>query len=114
MPHTWDANEHRWGERVRVHLPVEVSGDDADGLPACIENLSLSGALLRAEWAATIHSPIAVTIPPALPSQGTALVKAKIARRLKQHIAVEWCEFAPNEIRSLLRAPLSVGRGLRK
>ena len=39
--------EHRWGERIRMDMPVHVSADEVAGILGCMRNLSLSGALLR-------------------------------------------------------------------
>ena len=44
--------EHRWGERVRVDLRVEVLEDGQDSVGGLLKNLSLSGALLNSshDW----------------------------------------------------------------
>ena len=29
MAHRWDGNEQRWGKRIRVNIPVQLSAEDA-------------------------------------------------------------------------------------
>ena len=42
--------EHRWGERVRVSIPVHVTTPALAALDGRMENLSLSGALMKADY----------------------------------------------------------------
>ena len=35
---------------------------------------------------------------------GRATVKAHVTRKLNQGVAIEWCEFAPQAVRELLRS----------
>lgn len=39
MPQMWNAKEHRWGERVRVNIQVQVSPGSEAGIGGRIENL---------------------------------------------------------------------------
>jgi hypothetical protein len=47
MVHVPIGSEHRWGERVRVDLPVNVLEDGRAPVDGCLKNISLSGALLK-------------------------------------------------------------------
>jgi hypothetical protein len=95
--------EHRWGERVRVNIPVHVSAAAVAGFGGCMKNLSLSGALVKSDCELRLHSQIEVHIE--LPSPPCiAIVKAHVSRKLKEGVGIEWCEFAPTIVKNLLRS----------
>jgi hypothetical protein len=104
MDKRWHGKENRWGDRVRVNIPVQVSGNaaSADG---SMRNLSLSGALVKADvnWGLHALIEVSITLPP--PSQGSAAITAYISRKTKEEVGVEWCEFAPSVVKDLLRSP---------
>jgi hypothetical protein len=104
MDKRWQGKESRWGDRVRVNIPVEVSANalSADGF---IKNLSLSGALLKADVDLGMHSLIQVKIETSSPSQRAATITAYVSRKSREGIGVEWCEFAPSIVKDLLRSP---------
>lgn len=95
--------EHRWGERVRVSIPVEVSARPIAGIDGRLKNLSLSGALINADFDLKLYAVIEVSIKLPPPSQHDAVIKAQITRKLKENIGVEWCEFAPRAVKDWLR-----------
>jgi hypothetical protein len=97
--------EHRWGERVRVNIPVHVSAAALAGFDGCMKNLSLSGALVKSDCELRLHSLIEVHIELPSPSPRIAVVKAHVSRKLKEGVAIEWCEFAPPIVKDLLRSP---------
>jgi hypothetical protein len=109
MERLGNGMEHRWGERVRVNIPVHVSAAALAGFDGCMKNLSLSGALMKADCDLRLHSLIEVHIevhielPP--PAPRAAVLKAHVSRRLKDGIGIEWCEFAPAIVKDLLRSP---------
>jgi hypothetical protein len=45
MEKHWHGKEHRWGDRVKVNIPVQMSANALTGGEGCMKNLSLSGAL---------------------------------------------------------------------
>jgi hypothetical protein len=49
MEKRWHGEESRWGDRVRVNIPVQVSANALTGAEGCMKNLSLSGALVKAD-----------------------------------------------------------------
>jgi len=99
--------EHRWGERVRVNIPVYVSAAGMAGSGGRIKNLSLSGALVKSDCELRLHSLIEVHIELPPPSPRIAIVKAHVSRKLDESVGIEWCEFAPTVVKDLLR-PSSV------
>jgi hypothetical protein len=103
MAYQWNGSEHRWGERVKVNIPIQVSAQPLGGVDACLKNLSLSGALLKTDVDLRLHSLIEVSIK-ATPSQHAAVVIAHVSRKFKDDVGVEWCEFAPSVVKDLLRS----------
>jgi hypothetical protein len=96
--------DHRWGERFRVDIPVQVTVQALSGIDGRLKNLSLSGALLSACFDLRVHSLIEVNLaPPSWPKP--APVKAYVTRKRNQDVGIEWCEFAHPAVKDLLRAP---------
>jgi hypothetical protein len=71
----------------------------------CMKNLSLSGALLKSDCELRLHSIVEVHIELPSPLPRIAVVKAHVSRKLKEGVAIEWCEFAPAIVKDLLRSP---------
>jgi hypothetical protein len=105
MARLGNGMEHRWGERVRVNIPVHVSAAASAGTGGCMKNLSLSGALMKSDSDLRLHSLIEVHIELPPPSPRVAIVKAHVSRKLKEGVGIEWCEFAPTVVKDLLRSP---------
>jgi hypothetical protein len=105
MAHRWHGKEGRWGERVKVNIPVQVLADAFAVADGCMKNLSLSGALMKANVDLGIHSLIKVNIKMPSPWQRAEAITAYVSRRTKDGVGVEWCEFAPSIIKDLLRSP---------
>jgi hypothetical protein len=104
MDKRWHGKDSRWGDRVRVNIPVQVSAD-ALSAHGCMKNLSLSGALVKADVDLGIHTLIQVNIEPSSASQRAAAITAYVSRKDEEGIGVEWCEFAPSIVKDLLRSP---------
>jgi hypothetical protein len=104
MEHSQNGLEHRWGERIQVNLPVRLSTSALTEVDCRMENLSLSGALMKSECELRLHSLIEVRIdvPPLL---RVAVVKAHVSRKFRQGVGIEWCEFAPAIVKELMRVP---------
>ena len=97
--------EHRWGERVRVDFPVRVIAHRFSVRDGRLADLSVSGALVKAEFEARLLSRIQVAIDlPLWSKHESPIVEAYVARRHKHEFGIEWCEFAPRAVSELLRA----------
>ena len=105
MAHRWHGKEGRWGERVKVNIPVQVSADAFAGADGCMKNLSVSGALMKANVDLGLHSLIEVSVKMPSPLQRAEAITAYVSRRVKEGVGVEWCEFAPSVVKDLLRSP---------
>jgi hypothetical protein len=104
MEKRWLGKESRWGDRVGVNLPVQVSANSLSAA-GCMKNLSLSGALLKADVDLGLHALIVVSINMSSPSKRSVAVTAHVSRRANEGVGVEWCEFAPTVVKDLLRSP---------
>jgi hypothetical protein len=101
----WRQEESRWGDRVKVHIPVRVSSDAAAGAGGHIKNVSLSGALVNSDVDLKLHSLVEVSIEmPSTPQREEAIM-AYVSRKVHGGVGVEWCEFAPRAVKELLRSP---------
>jgi hypothetical protein len=73
------------------------------GFDGRIKNLSLSGALMTANLDLPLNCRIEVTLEWPSPLLGDAVIAAHVARKVNGEVAIEWCEFAPNAVKDLLR-----------
>jgi hypothetical protein len=96
--------EHRWGERFRTDLPVQVKVRALSGIDARLKNLSLSGALIEADFVLRLHSLIEISLRLPTPSQRQAILQAHVVRKVNADVGIEWCEFAPGAVKELLRS----------
>jgi hypothetical protein len=97
--------EHRWGERVGVDIPVRITGHPFTVRAGRLANLSVSGAFIRADVDVRPLTRILVAIEqPHRPKRDAPTIPAFVARKLKDGIGIEWCEFKPPAIHRLLQA----------
>ena len=96
--------EHRWGERLQVDFPVRVTALRFSVRGGRLADLSVSGALIRADLDARLLSRVQVAIIlPLWSKHESPLVEAYVARKHKNGFGIEWCEFAPPAVSELLR-----------
>jgi hypothetical protein len=97
--------EHRWGERVQVDFPIRLMVNRFSVRDGRLSDLSVSGALVKADFEARLLCRIQVAIDsPLWPKHESPVVDAYVARRYKHGFGIEWCEFSPRAISDLLRA----------
>ena len=94
------GNGDRWGQRIAVDIPVQVAAHHGH-----LKNLSLSGAFMEADHELCLHAYIEVRIT--LPETGRSAMRvmARVTRKFKDAVGVEWSEFAPSAVKDLLRSP---------
>lgn len=98
------AMEHRWGERVGVDIPVRITVHPFSVRNGRLANLSVSGACIKADCDLRLLSRIQVAIElPQRSKHEAPSVAAYVARKVKDNIGIEWCEFAPPAISRLLQ-----------
>jgi hypothetical protein len=100
-----NGNEHRWGRRIAVDIPVQVAAKASPAIHGQLKNVSLSGALMEADHELLLHASIEVSIEPAETGHSPRKVMARVTRKSKNAVGVEWCEFAPSAVKDLLRSP---------
>jgi PilZ domain len=105
MAHSFTAAEHRWGARIRVSIPVHVTSPSTGVFDGRIKNLSLSGALLTTNFDLPLNTRVEVTLELPSPLLGDAVIAAHVARKVNGEVGIEWCKFAPNAVKDLLRVP---------
>ncbi len=97
--------EHRWGERVGVDIPVKVCGHPFSVRNGRLANLSVSGAFIKADFDLRLLSRIQVAIElPQRSKHEAPNVAAYVARKFKDGIGIEWCQFAPAAITQMLQS----------
>ena len=96
--------EHRWGERLRVSLPVRVSTHAFSQWDGKLTDISVSGAHLQGdvELRPLTRVEVAVLLPQ-VSKYHAHPVKAYVVRRHRDGYGIEWCEFAPLPVTVLLR-----------
>src|ERR1700723_4482343 len=105
MAHRWHGKESRWGDRVNVNIPVQVSTSTLACADGCMKNLSLSGALMKADVDLRLNSLVEVRIKMPSPSQRAEVITAYVSRKVGDSVGVEWGEFAPWAAKDLLPQP---------
>jgi PilZ domain len=96
--------EHRWGERLKVALPVRIHA--ASGLvgPGLVVNFSVSGAFIAATFPVPPLSRVHVSFGPRARRAGLrthaghSIFEAQVVRQNAAGFAVEWCEFGTDEV----------------
>jgi hypothetical protein len=97
--------EHRWGERVGVDFAVRVTALRFSVREGRLSDLSVSGALLKADLEARVLSRIQIALVlPLWLKHEPPVVEAYVARKHRDEFGIEWCEFAPRAVSELLRA----------
>jgi hypothetical protein len=99
------GNGLRWGQRVSVDIPVHVAAHDSRARHGHLKSISLSGALMEVDHELRLHAYIELSIKLPETRHGAVRVMARVARKLKDAVGVEWCEFAPCAVKDLLRSP---------
>ena len=99
------GNGLRWGQRISVDIPVQVAAEASPATHGHLKNISLSGALMEADHELRLHAYIEVVIKLPETRRSAIRVMARVMRKSKEAVGVEWCEFAPRTVKDLLRSP---------
>jgi hypothetical protein len=67
-------------------------------------NLSLSGALIRADCDIRLNSLIEIRIQLPNPSECQVLLRAYVARKRGNDVGIEWCDFAATAVKEWFRS----------
>jgi hypothetical protein len=90
------STEHRWGDRVRVDIPVQLIGPTRTILDGRLTNLSLSGAFIAID----AHVPVMTDITLLIRPNGRSSIRPRaiagyVARQIQGGIGVGWSTMAP-------------------
>ncbi len=92
--------EHRWGERSKLNIPVQVDCGPRGVVLAVMRDASASGAFLCTAAQLPLLTSVRVefrgTAPPG--------VEAQVVRRAPDGFGLEWSELAPQAVVDLLNS----------
>ena len=95
--------EHRWGERLNLHIPVRLLIAGTERARGYLNNISISGAFVSTARPAPTGARIDLEILLDDGSIGAPhRVAAHVARVSRDGIGLEWCDLAPAVARVLL------------
>jgi hypothetical protein len=98
--------EHRWGQRFEVDILVRVHSRPYAVRTGRLIDVSMSGGYIVTgmDLRELRRLQIALVLPHRF-SHATPMISAYVARRHRDGIGVEWCDFAPQAVVELLRSP---------
>jgi hypothetical protein len=97
--------EHRWGQRVAVDIPVRITGHPFSVRLGRLADLSVSGGFIQAEFEWRLLSRIHVAIElPQRARHEAPVIPAYVARKTRDGIGIEWCQFSPPDVSRLLQS----------
>lgn len=96
--------EHRWGIRHSLDVSVRLEGLPRPLAFARLRNVSSSGAYIETRAAPALDSRVALELECRLAGarDGRCRISAYVVRRDARGIGVEWCEFAPPPVLTLV------------
>lgn len=95
--------EHRWGFRYLLDMSVRLEGLPKLLALARLRDVSSSGAYIETSAAPALDSRVLLELGCRTdPSGGRCHVPAYVVRRDERGIGVEWCEFAPQPVLTLI------------
>ena len=96
--------EHRWGQRLTVSFPARIAVSAFNVREGRLKDLSVSGAFIEGELDLRPLSHIKVAImAPQWQKHDVHTIHAYVARKYRNGVGVEWCEFAPPIVSDLLQ-----------
>jgi hypothetical protein len=102
-----DHMEHRWGERLKVDLPVRIWTAYGNVGAGEVLDLSVSGAFIRTRLQIPLLSPLNVAFRSRRHSgrlQDSATYVAHVVRREESGIGIEWFDFATEDVVAVTHA----------
>ncbi len=97
--------EHRWGRRMAVEIPIQMVAKGSSLTSALIANLSVTGALIKADCQLCMRSRVQVFVEsPTRPQKDALILAAYVAGNCRHGIGVEWDDLASPRVTQLLQA----------
>jgi hypothetical protein len=104
--------EHRWGERLALQARVVLRTPGGLQGIGYIRDVSISGALVVSGMPASSMSCVHVSLPAG--SSLSKSIEGQVVRQTEDGFAIEWCELAPEAVRSLLQCRVTGGESTRR
>lgn len=95
--------ERRYGQRRTSKLTVTLRTRQGLAIEGQVYQISSSGALVAAPWPAKPNSQVLLQFKTGYSNSKEATVRAEVIRCEANGFAVEWEEFSPPIVRSILR-----------
>src|SRR5262249_29400206 len=106
LSHKRGAMEHRWGHRREISRPVRVGTRNGLLARGRITNVSMSGAFVVSPLPVTLFSHVRILFTAMVDGRrASTTVEGQVVRRDASGFGVEWSEFAPECVRSLVLIP---------
>lgn len=98
--------ERRWGVRIEVDIPVQLDLAQGRSLSGRMRNASVSGALIECSHELPVFTPLRIRIP-VVPERVPEPIQlaARVVRAEHPQFGVEWREFEPSVLATLLQPP---------
>jgi hypothetical protein len=98
--------EHRWGHRREISRAVRLGTRGGLAARGQITNVSISGAFVVSPLPVSLFSYLEVQFTAMVNGKrATMMVEAQVVRKEGAGFGIEWCEFAPEAVKSLVTVP---------
>ncbi len=108
-----DYMEHRWGERLRVELPVRIWTGDGNVGGGRVMDLSVSGAFIATPLQVPLLSPVNVVFRSRRYNgrlRDSPTYVAHVVRREPNGFGIEWFDFATEDVIAVTHPDVSSAR----
>jgi hypothetical protein len=107
--------EHRWGERVDLRLPVELTVSPGHRIRGWLRDISVSGCRVESEVPTEGRHCAEIEVRVFTPSAPQAFVDLHgcIVRRTPTGFGVEWNELCPPDLGALIGPQTMAGAAVR-
>jgi hypothetical protein len=96
--------EHRWGERSKLNIPVQVDCASRGVVLAVMRDASASGGFLCTAAQLPLLASVRVLLGTAAMAGHPPGIDALVVRRAPDGFGLEWLELAPPEVLAVLSA----------
>jgi hypothetical protein len=98
--------EHRWGHRREVSRTVHIGTRSGLVARGRIANVSISGAYVVSRYPVSLFSYVQLQFTAMLHGKRTtAAIEGQVVRKDASGFGIEWSEFAPEPVRTLMMVP---------
>ena len=99
----YDPTEIRFGGRIPLAVPVELTSGDTRRAAGTLRDLSISGALIETDLELPVFTNLVVTLPTLAGESMPRQLVACVVRQAPAGVGVEWRDMACPTLMNLLR-----------